>query len=63
MLNELRDLDPRDLGNASPLIRGFILLLVVALIGIAGYMLIIKDKRLALDRAVQTEMTLRKEFE
>lgn len=63
MLNELRDLDPRDLGSATPVIRGFILLLIVALIGIAGYMLIIKDKRLALERAVQTEMTLRKDFE
>jgi len=63
MLNELRDLDPRDLGSASPVVRGFILLLIIALIGIAGYMLIIKDKRLALERAVQTEMTLRKEFE
>ena len=63
MLNELRDLDPRDLGSASPIVRGFILILIIALIGIAGYMLIIKDKRLALERAVQTEMTLRKEFE
>ena len=63
MLNELRDLDPRDLGSASPIVRGFILILIIALIGIAGYMLIIKDKRLVLERAVQTEMTLRKDFE
>ncbi len=63
MLNELRDLDPRDLGSASPTVRGFILALVVALIGIAGYMLVIKDKRLALERARLTETSLRAEFE
>ena len=63
MLNELRDLDPRDLGSASPIVRVFILILVIALIGVAGYMLIIKDKRIALERALQTETTLRQEFE
>ena len=63
MLNELRDLDPRDLGSASPVVRVFILILIIALIGIAGYMLIIKDKRLALVRAQETETTLRQEFE
>ena len=63
MLNELRDLDPRDLGSASPIVRVFILILVIALIGVAGYMQIIKDKRVALERALQIETTLRQEFE
>ena len=63
MLNELRDLDPRDLGSASPIVRVFILILVIALIGVAGYMLIIKDKRIARERALETETTLRQEFE
>jgi type IV pilus assembly protein PilO len=63
MLNELRDLDPRDLGSASPVVRGFIIGLIVILIGVAGYMLVIKDKRLALERAQLTEGSLRQEFE
>ncbi len=63
MLNELRDLDPRDLGSASPVIRGFILGLVVILIGVAGYMLVIKDKRIVFERAQLTETALRQEFE
>lgn len=63
MLNDLRDTDFSDLGNATPAVKAFLLgLLVVALL-VAGYFLMIKDKYEQLERAKQTELTLRADFE
>ena len=63
MLNELRDLDPRDIGSSSIGVRSFLLSLVTVIIGVAGYMLVIKDKRINLEQEELTEVTLRQDFE
>ena len=63
MLNELRDTDFSDLGNASNAVKGVLLgLLLVALL-VAGYFLMIKDKTEQLERAQQEELALRADFE
>jgi type IV pilus assembly protein PilO len=63
MLNDLRDTDFSDLGNATPAVKMFLLgLLLVALL-VAGYFLMIKDKYDQLQRAEQQELTLRVDFE
>lgn len=63
MLNELRDTDFSDLGSATPAVKAVLLgLLLVALL-IAGYFLMIKAKYEQLERAKQTELTLRADFE
>ena len=63
MLNDLRDTDFSDLGNATSAVKMFLLgLLLVALV-VAGYYLMIKDKRAELERAELQEGTLRVDFE
>ncbi len=63
MLNELRDLDFRDIGSAPLAIRyailGFALVVVVAI----GYYLLIKTKTEQLEIVEQKELVLRTEFE
>lgn len=62
-LNQIRDLDFSDLGNAPLAGRIFVLSLVVVVIVVLGYMLQIKDQRGALQAAEQNESRLRTEFE
>lgn len=63
MLNDLRDTDFSDLGNATSAVKTFLLgLLLVALL-VAGYFLMIKDKYEQLEREEQQELTLRADFE
>jgi type IV pilus assembly protein PilO len=63
MLNELRDTDFSDLGNATPTVKAVLLgLLIVALL-VAGWFLMVKDKREQLERAKQEEVALRADFE
>lgn len=62
-LNQIRDLDFSDLGNAPLGGRIFVLSLVVIVIVVLGYMLQIKDQRTSLEAAEQTEVRLRGEFE
>jgi len=62
-LNQIRDLNFADLGNAPLGGRLFILCLIVLVILVLGYMLQIKDQRGALSVAEQTELRLRGEFE
>jgi len=63
MLNDLRDTDFSDLGNATPAVKMFLLgLLLVALL-VAGYFLMIKSKYEELQRSEQQELTLRVDFE
>lgn len=63
MLNELRDTDFSDLGNASSGVKTFLLgLLLVALLA-AGYFLMIKSKYEELERTERQELALRADFE
>lgn len=63
MLNDLRDTDFSDLGNATPAVKFFLLgLLLVALL-VAGYYLMIKDKYAELERSEKAELALRVDFE
>ena len=60
MLDDLRDTDFSDLGNATPAVKSFLLgFLLVALLA-AGYYLMIKDKWNQLERAEQQEQALRR---
>lgn len=62
-LNDLNDIDYRNLGEAPGPIKGFLLVvIVVAIIG-AGYWFLIKDQFLELDRVERREAQLRTEFE
>lgn len=63
MLNELRDLDFNDIGNASRSVRYVILGLLLAVILAIGYYLLIKTKKEQLERVQQQELTLRADFE
>lgn len=62
-LNQIRDLDFSDLGNAPIAGRIFVLTLIVIVILVLGYVLQIKDQRGALRAVEQTEVNLRREFE
>lgn len=63
MLNELRDLDFNDIGNASRSVRYVILGLLLAVILAIGYYLLIKTKKEQLERVQQQELNLRADFE
>ena len=63
MLNELRDLDFNDVGNAPASIRYIILSLLLAVVLAIGYYLLVKDKIEQLKRVEQQELTLRQDFE
>ena len=63
MLNDIRDLDFKDIGAAPLSARLFLLaLLFIAIIAIA-YFLLFKEKRTEFDRVAQEELGLRTEFE
>lgn len=63
MLNDLRDTDFSDLGNATPAVKMFLLAVLLIALLAAGYFLMIKDKWEQLERAEQQELTLRADFE
>ena len=63
MLNDIRDLDFNDLGNASVGARVFLIGFLVAVILFAGYFLFIKDKQEQIERSKSEEVGLRVEFE
>lgn len=63
IIQDLRDADFSDLGNAPGSVRYFILALAVILILVAGYYLLINDKREALKQERAQELTLRSDFE
>ena len=63
MLNDLRDTDFSDLGNATPAVKTFLLSVLLIALLVAGYFLMIKDKWEQLERAQQQELTLRTDFE
>lgn len=63
MLNDLRDTDFSDLGNATPAVKTFLLAVLLIALLAAGYFLMIKDKWEQLQRAEQQELALRADFE
>lgn len=62
-LQEIRDLDFNDLGNASGGAKAFLLIVITAAILGAGYWFIVKDQRLQLESVERQETQLREEFE
>lgn len=63
ILDDLRNADFSDLGNAPGSVRYLLLGTAAALILAAGYYLLINDKRDELKREGQRELTLRTDFE
>ena len=63
IIEDLRNADFSDLGNAPSSVRYFILTLAVILILVAGFYLLIDDKRKALTQEKAQEVTLRTDFE
>ena len=61
-LQEIRDLDFNDLGNASSGAKVFLLVVLAALIIGAGYWFVIKDQRADLANRERQETQLRQEF-
>lgn len=63
MINDLRNLDFRDVGSAPSGVKIFLLVLAFAAIVFAGYWVLIKDKVTELERVQAQEMELRQDFE
>lgn len=63
ILDDLRDADFLDLGNAPGSVRYLLLGTVAVLLLVAGYYLLINDKKDELTREGQQELTLRTDFE
>lgn len=63
IIDDLRNADFSDLGNSPGSVRLFILTVAVILILVAGYYLLINDKRDELEREQAQEVTLRIDFE
>ncbi len=63
MFQELRDLDFRDIGSATPAVRYVILAFLMAIILAIGYFLLIKTKTEQLDIVRKQEIVLRLDFE
>jgi type IV pilus assembly protein PilO len=63
-IDQLRTLDPRDVGRWPVAVRGFFVLLIfVVCAGIAWYMFVWNDDRPILQKAEADELDLRKQFE
>lgn len=63
MINQLRDLDFRDIGSATPAVRYVILGFLLAIIIAIGYFLLIKTKTEQLEIVRKQEVVLRIDFE
>lgn len=63
IIEELKDADFSDLGNAPSSVRYFILSVAVILILVAGYFFLLNDKREDLAREKGLEIKLRSDFE
>lgn len=63
ILDDLRNADFSDLGNAPRLVRYILLSIVLILILLAGYFLFIEDKKNELAQSRQQESTLMADFE
>jgi type IV pilus assembly protein PilO len=63
MLNELRDLDFRDIGSAPQSVRYLLLGLLLAVILVVGYFLLVEAKIEQLEAVQNKEISLRAQFE
>ncbi len=63
IIEDLRNADFSDLGNATSQVRYTLLTFVLILILVAGYSLFIKNKKSDLERSRQQELTLMADFE
>ena len=63
ILNDLRDADFRDLGSSPSSVRYFLLVVLMVLILVAGYFLLIEDKKVELEQTRQQELALMADFE
>ena len=63
IFQDLRDTDFSDLGSATTPVKYILLTFVLVLIVIAGYFLLIKDKRTELEQTRQQELVLLADFE
>jgi len=63
ILDDLRSADFSDLGNAPGSVRYILLSAALALILVAGYYLLVEDKKNELERTRQQELTLKADFE
>ena len=63
MLNDIRDIDFKDVGSATPAARAFIVGLLAVVILFVGYFLFVKDKQEDIRQAKAVEQSLRQEFE
>ncbi len=63
MLNDIRDIDFKDVGSATPAARAFIVALLAVVILVVGYFLFIKDKQEDIRQANAVEQSLRQDFE
>ena len=63
ILDDLRNADFSDIGSASASVRNSVLLVVLTLILVAGYFLLIDDKRNEIEQAQRQEQSLMADFE
>jgi len=63
IINDLRDADFSDLGNAKRSVRFILLALALILILVAGYFLLIDEKKVELEQSRQQELVLLSDFE
>lgn len=63
IINDLRDADFTDLGSAPGSVRYFLLSVVLILILVAGYFLLVDDKKIELEQTRQQELALQADFE
>ena len=63
ILDDLRSVDATDLGSAPGSVRYLLLALVLILILVAGYFLLIDDKKIELEQERQQELALMADFE
>jgi len=63
IIDDLRDADFSDLGNAKPVVRYTLLALALILILVAGYFLLIDEKKVELEQSRQQELVLLADFE
>jgi len=63
ILDDLRSVDATDLGSAPGSVRYLLLSLVLILILVAGYFLLIDDKKIELEQERQQELALMADFE
>lgn len=62
-LDELNDLDFSNVGDWPAVVKGVVVLLLCALIGVGGYYLLVEEQYIDLESAERKERDLRNEFE